>query len=700
MLRFPKKWIRQITYAITFFFIILILLLVANKHEVIELPENFTPSFFQPKSDIYIIDVAVKGCFKLTSSKDTCGVISSNEGEFDEFNDIAEWVRLDKDLKLGSSWYNQLFLSYKKVSTENIRKKEAAPVNGDDSPILKGRGAKYDFQNKVIVDIAIYEPGEDSKIQGNEKKKFPLKVIKDIHATRVYNDDYHAELVEKEGRKQSSGHALTLDQDKTTSNRYAKEDVEAKEKQNEAAKSDNNSGDEKKSRREDSSDDSSFEAHPGETNRHGLKLEYAIPTKEQLEERKWKHKGYGIWVRYGNPGPDIITGLDVLFGKDAVEPRPNWELMTRSPLQISSSSSSIPAYLTIRRGAKVDYKQKYNPTLKFNKDGTFKILQVADLHFSTGVGKCRDHVSPDQKKKCEADPITLEFLEKVLDIEKPDFVVMTGDQVFGDEAPDAETAIFKSVHPFIKRKIPFAVTLGNHDDEGSLTRSEVMSVFQELPYSFSSRGPEDVPGFGNYALTIEGASTHKKAAVFYFLDTHKYSLIPKVSKGYDWVKESQLKYLEKLLANLKSSLQKYTHVSLSMAFFHIPLPEFRNLNQPFIGEAREGVTAPGYNSGTRTLLGKLGVDVISVGHDHCNDYCLLDTQKVGPDNENKMWLCYGGGVGEGGYGGYNSYVRRLRVFSLDTNKGEIKSWKRKQDNPEEELDHQTLVSGGQVVNFA
>ena len=76
-----------------------------------------------------------------------------------------------------------------------------------------------------------------------------------------------------------------------------------------------------------------------------------------------------------------------------------------------------------------------------------------------------------------------------------------------------------------------------------------------------------------------------------------------------------------------------------MAFFHIPLPEFRNLNQPFIGENREGVTAPRYNSGARQVLSEIGVSVASVGHDHCNDYCLQDTQQSLSPGDNKMWLC-------------------------------------------------------------
>ncbi|EGW33213.1 uncharacterized protein SPAPADRAFT_60541 [Spathaspora passalidarum NRRL Y-27907] len=336
-----------------------------------------------------------------------------------------------------------------------------------------------------------------------------------------------------------------------------------------------------------------------------------------------------------------------------------------------------------------------------NSDDKFKILQVADLHFATGYGKCRDPVPASSSKGCKADERTLQFLEKVLDIEQPDFVVLTGDQVFGDEAPDAESAVFKALNPFIKRKIPFAVTMGNHDDEGSLSRKEMMSVSVDLPYSQAAVGPVEVDGIGNYVVTIAGGASKSTTALsLYFLDTHKYSTNPKVTPGYDWLKETQLNFLKQEYASLKSSIETYPKTHMAMAFFHIPLPEYRNLNQPFIGQNLEAVTAPRYNSGARNVLADLDIKVVSVGHDHCNDYCLLDVQKKDEQSqENKMWLCYGGGSGEGGYGGYGGYIRRLRVYDVDTSKGEIKSWKRAENDPNTKFDEQILVTGGDVVNW-
>ena len=52
---------------------------------------------------------------------------------------------------------------------------------------------------------------------------------------------------------------------------------------------------------------------------------------------------------------------------------------------------------------------------------------------------CRDVVTPAHKLKCEADTVTLDFLNYVLDAERPDFVVFTGDQVNGDSAPNTKS---------------------------------------------------------------------------------------------------------------------------------------------------------------------------------------------------------------------------------------------------------------------
>lgn len=61
------------------------------------------------------------------------------------------------------------------------------------------------------------------------------------------------------------------------------------------------------------------------------------------------------------------------------------------------------------------------------------------MHLSTGVGKCRDTLPDISTASCEADPLTLQYLEKILEVEKPDLAVLAGDMINGETAPDAQS---------------------------------------------------------------------------------------------------------------------------------------------------------------------------------------------------------------------------------------------------------------------
>jgi hypothetical protein len=161
----------------------------------------------------------------------------------------------------------------------------------------------------------------------------------------------------------------------------------------------------------------------------------------QKGEEKWEARPGGLWIKRSSKrgvsdSKSAVTGVDVLFGDDAVEARPGWEI-TGTAMLLDAGSGVPGAHLTIRRGAEHEVHQ---PAPRIMENGRFKIMQLADLHLSTGVGQCRDAVPEDWNGgKCEADPRTLDFVEKILEEEKPNLVVLSGDQVNGETAPDAQT---------------------------------------------------------------------------------------------------------------------------------------------------------------------------------------------------------------------------------------------------------------------
>lgn len=178
-------------------------------------------------------------------------------------------------------------------------------------------------------------------------------------------------------------------------------------------------------------------------------------------------------------------------------------------------------------------------------------------------------------------------------------------------------AIFKYAQLFIKHKIPYVSIFGNHDDEraaGVLSRANQMALIETLPYSLSKSGPDDIDGVGNYYIEILGKGSSKHSAVtVYLLDSHSYSPDERRFKGYDWIKKNQIDWFRQTASGLKKKHKEYTHVHLDIAFIHIPLPEYREADQYFMGEWREGVTAPTYNSGFRDALVEQGVVMVSCG---------------------------------------------------------------------------------------
>ena len=100
--------------------------------------------------------------------------------------------------------------------------------------------------------------------------------------------------------------------------------------------------------------------------------------------------------------------------------------------------------------------------LRFNSNHKFKIVQFTDVHW----------IYDDPKSEEAA-----ERMREVLDAERPDLVVYTGDIIF---AKPAAPALQRALEPAIERGIPFAVTWGNHDDEQDMTRAELSAYIKDM----------------------------------------------------------------------------------------------------------------------------------------------------------------------------------------------------------------------------
>lgn len=189
----------------------------------------------------------------------------------------------------------------------------------------------------------------------------------------------------------------------------------------------------------------------------------------------WEKRPGGIWVRRRRYMDNnrrqavVVKRIELLFGLDAVDPRPYWTLL-QHPIQLPNAQPEVPfPRLTIQYStSERNEPQRPQAPLRVREDGTFKVVQISDTHMVTGVGVCKDAIDAHGQPlpPSEADPFTVKFLGAVLDTEKPDLVILTGDQLHHD-IPDSQSALFKVVAPLIERRVPYAAVFGNHDAEGA-----------------------------------------------------------------------------------------------------------------------------------------------------------------------------------------------------------------------------------------
>lgn len=296
--------------------------------------------------------------------------------------------------------------------------------------------------------------------------------------------------------------------------------------------------------------------------------------------------------------------------------------------------------------------------LKFNANHKFKIVQFTDIHWKYG--------NPESDEAGER-------MAEVLDAEKPDLVVFTGDVIF---AKPAREGLDKALEATITRGIPFAVTWGNHDDEQNLNRKELSEHVATKAGNLTST-VEGISGVTNYTLSVKSTDGKRDAAVLYIFDSNSYSPIKKV-KGYDWIKHDQVEWYRQTSKAFTAANDGKPLPAL--AFFHIPLPEFheaaQNESAYFVGTRKEKACAPEINTGLAAAMLEAGdVMGVFVGHDHVNDY-VVDWRGI----------LLGYGRFTGGATVYHDIPEGngARVIELTEDSRTIKTWIR--------------IKGGKVIN--
>ncbi|KAD2805665.1 hypothetical protein E3N88_39042 [Mikania micrantha] len=328
--------------------------------------------------------------------------------------------------------------------------------------------------------------------------------------------------------------------------------------------------------------------------------------------------------------------------------------------------------------------------LRFDKNtGQFRILQVADMHYANGNKTPCEDVLPEQFPFC-SDLNTTLFIERMIHAEKPDLIVFTGDNIYGPDTADPVASMNAAFAPAVSSNIPWAAVLGNHDQESTLSRQDVMKHIVGMKHTLSRLNPfgvDVIDGFGNYNLQVQGTEGSDSVSVLnlYFLDSGDYSTVSSIP-GYGWIKPSQQFWFQETSMKLQKNSK-----APALAYFHIPLPEYSSFDvSNFTGVKQEGIGSASVNSGFFTTLVEAGdVKAVFTGHDHINDFC---------GELNGISLCYGGGFGYHAYG-KAGWSRRARVVvaalenKLNGSWGtveSIKTYKRVDDEDLTVIDNQVL----------
>ncbi|MEU6264875.1 metallophosphoesterase family protein [Saccharopolyspora shandongensis] len=310
--------------------------------------------------------------------------------------------------------------------------------------------------------------------------------------------------------------------------------------------------------------------------------------------------------------------------------------------------------------------------LRFRADGTYKIVQFNDT---------QDDERIDRR--------TLELMNAVLDDQRPDLVILNGDNITGgcDTELEMRQAMNNVVQPMEERKIPWAITYGNHDEDstakGGLDESEMLEFYRSYAYNVNELGPRGVTGTGNMNLFVHGSRGNDPKFNLWLLDSGRYApgnIAGQDFAGYptwDWLRMDQVAWYFQQSVEIERQVGRKVP---GLMFIHIPLWEYRFMwfgsvdgrtdadhargvaRHGIVGERNEAECPGPFNSGMfNAILTRGDVKGVFCGHDHVNTY---------HGNYYGVLLGYAGNTGFGTYGlsgAERNRLRGARVYTLNEN---------------------------------
>lgn len=224
-------------------------------------------------------------------------------------------------------------------------------------------------------------------------------------------------------------------------------------------------------------------------------------------------------------------------------------------------------------------------------------------------------------------------LKKLIEREKPNLIIVTGDTVL-TKWNDIEMQNFSDFMD--EFKTPWAHIFGNHEFEGRANKSKLAENLLANEYGLFECGPANMNGLGNYILNLK--RDDKTAYSLFLFDNGEPTLKDgaSISGG---INKKQIAWYEWAMKGINAA--NGTTVP-SMAFMHVPLPEYADVQEAdwIEGARREDVCASEVNDGFYQSFETTGGTHVFAGHDHINNF-LSKTGKVSLNYVTKSsYNCY------------------------------------------------------------
>ena len=301
-------------------------------------------------------------------------------------------------------------------------------------------------------------------------------------------------------------------------------------------------------------------------------------------------------------------------------------------------------------GCELNFEDKGNGVWNIYSDKEIKVLQLTDVHLGGGWMSTKN------------DAMSLNAVAAILNAEKPDLVVFSGDMAY--PVPfQAGTFNNKSGAKMLAELMEtlgvyWTATYGNHDTEAYsyFNREKITEFYSAYPHSLMRDGAEGVDGYGNQVFNVINSDGMITRSIF-AIDSHAYvdGDILGIFWKYDNIHENQIEWYKsiieennkhnefKILASSQSDFgQKYKDLLIvpSTVFIHVPLEEYKTAWSEYVDNGFSDTENVKFNYGAagetdrivyhgvypdnffETMLELGSTDSVFCGHDHLNNFSI------------------------------------------------------------------------------